>query len=48
MAGTKQDFEQAIFLKELWLQQGLDHAFLQKYEVQLSHPNYKKPNKVFN
>ncbi|XP_066977059.1 N-acetylated-alpha-linked acidic dipeptidase 2-like isoform X1 [Macrobrachium rosenbergii] len=47
MAGTKQDLEQAEYLQKLWLEQGLDQVKLQPYEVQLSHPNLEKPNKVY-
>ncbi|XP_068216856.1 N-acetylated-alpha-linked acidic dipeptidase 2-like [Palaemon carinicauda] len=47
MAGTKQDLEQAEYLRKLWLEQGLDQVELQPYEVQLSHPNLAKPNKVY-
>ncbi|XP_042204189.1 putative N-acetylated-alpha-linked acidic dipeptidase [Homarus americanus] len=47
MAGTKQDLEQAEYLKKLWLEQGLDQVFLQPYTVQLSHPDLSKPNKVY-
>lgn len=46
MAGTKQDLEQAEYLKKAWEEQGLDQVFLQPYEVQLSHPDLAKPNKV--
>ena len=46
MAGTKQDLEQAEYLKSLWKSQGADQVFLQPYDVQLSHPDRKKPNKV--
>ena len=46
MAGTKQDFEQAEYLRNLWESQGADQVFLQPYDVQLSHPDVKKPNKV--
>ncbi|XP_076052374.1 putative N-acetylated-alpha-linked acidic dipeptidase [Oratosquilla oratoria] len=47
MAGTKQDLEQAEFLRKLWIEQGLDQAFLQPYNVQLSHPDPERPNKVY-
>ncbi|CAL4065883.1 unnamed protein product, partial [Meganyctiphanes norvegica] len=47
MAGTSQDLEQAEHLQRLWKQQGLDQAFLQPYNVQLSHPDANKPNKVY-
>ncbi|XP_063880659.1 putative N-acetylated-alpha-linked acidic dipeptidase isoform X1 [Scylla paramamosain] len=47
MAGTKQDLEQAEYLKKMWEEQGLDQVFLQPYNVQLSHPDLARPNKVF-
>ncbi|XP_045115125.1 putative N-acetylated-alpha-linked acidic dipeptidase isoform X2 [Portunus trituberculatus] len=47
MAGTKQDLEQAEYLKKMWEEQGLDQAFLQPYNVELSHPDLARPNKVF-
>ena len=37
MAGTAQDLEQAEHLVRLWNDQGLNQAFLQPYDVQLSH-----------
>lgn len=46
MAGTKQDLEQAEYLKAAWEEYGLDQVFLQPYNVQLSHPDLAKPNKV--
>ncbi|XP_071530780.1 N-acetylated-alpha-linked acidic dipeptidase 2-like [Panulirus ornatus] len=47
MAGTRQDLEQAEYLKKVWLDQGLDQVLLQPYNVQLSHPDLAKPNKVY-
>ncbi|KAK7085302.1 hypothetical protein SK128_005678 [Halocaridina rubra] len=47
MAGTKQDLEQAEFVKEFFLEHGIDSAHLQPYNVQLSYPDISNPNKVY-
>lgn len=38
LAGTPQDLESAEYLRDLWLEQGLDSAKLYPYDVLLQHP----------
>jgi hypothetical protein len=38
MGGTPADYDQAEYLRKLWLDQGFDHAMLNSYEVLLSLP----------
>ena len=46
LAGTAQDKEQADWLREKFLEFGLDDAVLVPYEVLLSYPDKTQPNKV--
>lgn len=47
MAGKAQDFEQADWIRQTFLDYGLDQAKLFPYKVLLSYPNMTEPNKVF-
>ncbi|XP_076052404.1 putative N-acetylated-alpha-linked acidic dipeptidase [Oratosquilla oratoria] len=47
VGGTKDDHEQAEYLHDLWSQQGLDEVHMTPYELQFSHPDPEKPNKVY-
>lgn len=47
LAGTEQDFEQAEWLRTKFLEFGLDQATVVPYNVLLSYPDMKIPNKVY-
>lgn len=46
LAGTRQDFEGAIKLKEFWLSSGLDESTVNPYDVFYSLPDPNRPNEV--
>ena len=46
LAGTEQDYEQAKWLHDNFLQSGLDRVVIVPYQVLLSYPNMTQPNKV--
>lgn len=46
MAGSSRDEELAAFIKDSWLDQGLDEAFMVPYNVLLSFSNLTNPNKI--
>ncbi|XP_013407202.1 N-acetylated-alpha-linked acidic dipeptidase 2-like [Lingula anatina] len=45
VAGTAADWEQAEYIRKLWIEQGLE-AEIVGYDVLLSYPNISKPNMV--
>lgn len=47
LAGTPQDLEQAVLLRDQFLEYGLDQATVIPYRVLLSYPDMEKPNKVY-
>ena len=47
LAGTDQDLEQAVWLRDQFLDSGLDRATVVPYHVLLSYPDMEKPNKVY-
>ena len=46
LAGTPQDLEQAEWIKEQFLNFGLDQATVIPYRVLLSYPDKEKPNQI--
>ncbi len=47
LAGTAQDLEQAEWMRQKFLDFGLDDAYLVPYDVLLSYPNWTVPNKIY-
>ena len=47
LAGTTQDLEIAAWVRDRFLQNGLDEAHLVPYKVLLSYPDKERPNQVF-
>lgn len=47
MAGTPPDLEQAEWLRDRFLEYGLDKAIVVPYHVLLSYPDMEKPNQVY-
>jgi N-acetylated-alpha-linked acidic dipeptidase len=47
LAGTAQDLEQAEWMRNKFLEFGLDEASVVPYQVLLSYPNKDKLNKVY-
>ena len=47
MAGTAQDFQQADWIRQKFLEFGLDQVNVVPYKVLLSYPKMTEPNKVF-
>ncbi|XP_030854933.1 N-acetylated-alpha-linked acidic dipeptidase 2 isoform X2 [Strongylocentrotus purpuratus] len=47
LAGTPADKENAEWVKDRWIEQGLDSANVIPYKVLLSYPNVDKPNYVY-
>lgn len=47
MAGTPEDLEVATWVRDRFLQNGLDEARLVPYKVLLSYPDKDRPNQVF-
>jgi N-acetylated-alpha-linked acidic dipeptidase len=45
LAGTQGDEDSALYVKNKWIEQGLDYAEMIDYDVLLSYPDDKKPNK---
>jgi hypothetical protein len=46
LAGTAQDYEQAVWLHDNFVQSGLDRVVIVPYQVLLSYPNMTQPNIV--
>lgn len=46
LAGTPQDLEQAEWVRDRFLEAGLDETKIVPYEVLLSYPKKESPNKV--
>ncbi|XP_065560263.1 N-acetylated-alpha-linked acidic dipeptidase 2-like isoform X1 [Artemia franciscana] len=46
VGGTKADYEQAAYLKEVWSSQGVDKVEIKEYQVLLSYPSESKASGV--
>ena len=46
LAGTEESLKTAEYVRDRWIEQGLDSAKLVPYNVLLSYPNPNLPNKV--
>ncbi|XP_037076330.1 glutamate carboxypeptidase 2-like [Pollicipes pollicipes] len=47
VGGSAQDYGQAMYTQNVWQQQQLDEAILNRYDVYLSHPNTSHPSRVY-
>lgn len=47
LAGTDQDFQQADWVRQKFVEYGMDQVDVVPYSVLLSYPNMKEPNKVY-